>query len=156
MTKLADLIQSYLDGIATLRESVAGLTPAQARARPVPGRMSTLGVVCHLADFELVYAERVQRVLALERPLVLAADDNLFTAALSHDDRDLAEELDYIEAVRRHLARVLQTKGDDVLARPCVHSEAGVMTLEQLLGSVTSHVLHHVRFIEEKRRAMGV
>jgi hypothetical protein len=51
------LIDAYLGGIEVLRRAVAGMTPEQLRARPVPGRWSTLEVVCHLADFEPIYAE---------------------------------------------------------------------------------------------------
>jgi hypothetical protein len=36
------------------------------------------------------------------------------------------------------------------------HAEAGQMTLESLLAAIADHVPHHVKFIEEKRRALGV
>ena len=46
-----------------LREAVAGLSTEQVRARPVPGKWSTLEVVCHLADFEPIYADRMKLVV---------------------------------------------------------------------------------------------
>ena len=36
-----------------------------------------------------------------------------------------------------------------------LHSRDGALTLENLLQRVTAHIPHHVRFIEEKRRAMA-
>jgi len=36
-----------------------------------------------------------------------------------------------------------------------IHSEAGPLTLETLLQRITGHIPHHVRFIEEKRKAMA-
>jgi len=36
-----------------------------------------------------------------------------------------------------------------------LHSRDGVLTLEDLLQRVTAHLPHHVRFIEEKRRALA-
>jgi hypothetical protein len=37
---------------------------SQLLARPIPRKWSTLEVVCHLADFEIVYADRIKRVIA--------------------------------------------------------------------------------------------
>ena len=65
------MIDAYLGGIEVLRLAVAGMTPEQLVARPVPGRWSTLEVVCHLADFEPIYADRMKRVIATDRPLLL-------------------------------------------------------------------------------------
>ena len=62
------LIDSYLAGARTLRQAVAGMSREQLRARPIPGKWSTLEVVCHLADFEPVFADRMKRVIALDRP----------------------------------------------------------------------------------------
>jgi hypothetical protein len=61
-----------------------------------------------------------------------------------------------IEICRRHMTRVLWTLSDAALARRGIHSEAGPLTLEQLLERVTRHVEHHVAFIQEKRKALGL
>ena len=44
------LIDDYLDGPRLLRQAVAGMTNEQFLARPVPGKWSTLEVVCHPAS----------------------------------------------------------------------------------------------------------
>ena len=49
MARLSDLTDTYLAGVQTLRDAVAGLTREQLLARPVPGKWSTLEVVCHKA-----------------------------------------------------------------------------------------------------------
>src|SRR3954451_14854981 len=97
----AELADNYLAGAAALRKAVAGMTRDQLVARPIPGRWSTLEVVCHLADFEPVFVERMKRVLAYDAPpLLLAADENLFFKVLRYHDRDVGEELDVIDATR--------------------------------------------------------
>ena len=50
------LIEQYLAGPGLLRRAVAGMTRDQLLARPVPGKWSTQEVVCHLADYEPIYA----------------------------------------------------------------------------------------------------
>jgi hypothetical protein len=47
------------------------MTRDQLLARPVPGKWSTQEVVCHLADYEAVYADRMKRVIALDEPELL-------------------------------------------------------------------------------------
>ena len=53
---LTELIERYAAGSQRLREAVAGLTPEQLASRPIAGKWSTLEVVAHLADFELIGA----------------------------------------------------------------------------------------------------
>ena len=47
----ADLISAYEHGVEELRVAVTGMTGEQLRSRPVPGKWSTLEVVCHIADW---------------------------------------------------------------------------------------------------------
>jgi uncharacterized damage-inducible protein DinB len=155
MSKLTPLIEEYLKGPQLLRDAVRGLTRAQATARPIAGKWSTLEVVCHLADFDPILADRMKRVIAEERPTLLGADENRFAAALAYHGRDLDEELTILEATRSQLARILKTLPDSALERVGVHNERGPRTLEQLLQTATQHIPHHVKFIEEKRRALN-
>ncbi len=67
-------IDNYLDGPQLLRKAVAGMTPEQLTARSVPGKWSTLEVICHLADFEIVYADRIKRVIAENEPTLFGGD----------------------------------------------------------------------------------
>jgi uncharacterized damage-inducible protein DinB len=156
MSKLTSLVAEYLAAPRTLRQAVAGMSREQLLARPVAGKMSTLEVVVHIADFEPILAERMKRVLTHDRPQLLAADENLFLAKLAYHERDLEEELAIIDTTRSQMARILRTMGDDVLARVGVHSERGERTMEQLLSGATGHITHHVAFIHEKRKALGV
>lgn len=156
MPALSEMIDAYLDGPRALRRAVAGLSPEQLRARPVPGKWSTLEVVCHLADFDPILADRMKRVIAEDRPTLLGANENRFAEALAYHERDLEEELTIIERTRSQLARILRTLPDSALQRVGVHSERGPLTLERVLTITTNHIPHHVKFIEEKRKALGL
>jgi hypothetical protein len=153
---LEKLLQDYLAGPALLRRAVAGMTPDQLKARPVAGKWSTLEVVCHLADFDPILADRVKRILAEERPQLIGADEKRFATALAYHQRDLEEELAIIERIRSQLARILRTHPDTILQRVGVHNERGPRTLEQMLTSAINHIPHHVQFITEKRQALGL
>lgn len=156
MTRLPELVENYLAGVQTLRDAVAGMTREQLLARPVPGKWSTLEVVCHLADFEPILADRMKRIIAEDRPALLGADEKRFAAALAYHHRELEEELALIEKTRRSMARILRTLPEEALARVGEHNERGPLTLEKMLQGAIDHVPHHVRFIHEKRRALGL
>src|SRR5262245_22401488 len=156
MSALAPLIDAYLAGPSTLRRAVTGMSREQLVARPIPGKWSTLEVVCHLADSDAVAADRMKRVVAEDRPTLIAFDETRFATALAYHDRDLEEELAVVEHLRRQLARILRTLSPDALTRVGIHSEYGPRTLEQLLRTYIDHIPHHVKFIVEKRRALGL
>ena len=156
MPSLTQLTDAYLSGPRTLLQALAGMSRDQLLARPVPGKWSTLEVVCHLADFDPIIADRMKRVIAEDRPALLGADEQRFAAALAYHDRDLEEELAIVEKTRSQLARILRKQTDAVLQRTGVHSERGPMTLERMLTAAVRHIPHHVQFIQEKRKALGL
>lgn len=156
MATLAEMLTEYEAGPARLRQAVADLKPEQVRARPIAGKWSALEVVCHLADFEPILADRIKRILALDKPLLVGADEKLFADRLAYHERDLTEELTLIDTTRKQLARILRAAPPDALQRVGIHSERGQMTLEQMLAGATRHIVHHLGFIQEKRRALGL
>ena len=153
--KYDPLIEEYLAGPGLLRRAVAGMTKDQLLARPISGKWSTLEVVCHLADYEPIYADRMKRVIALDGPELLKGDPVCFAARLAYDQRDVEEELALIELTRKQMARILRAQKPEEFQRQGAHSRDGALTLENLLQRVTAHIPHHVRFIEQKRQAMG-
>jgi hypothetical protein len=146
-------IEQYLAGPALLGRTVAGMTKEQLPARPVLGKWSTQEVVCHLADYEPIYADRMKRVIALNEPELFKGDPGLFAERLAYDQREVSEELALIEIVRKQMARILRSLTPEDFQRKGSHSRDGALTLEELLKRITGHIPHHARFIEEKKKA---
>src|SRR3954468_7636275 len=107
--KYAALINEYAAGPQLIREAVKGLSREQLLARPVPGKWSTLEVICHIADFEIVGADRIKRVIAEEQPTLPDGDESLFAARLAYHDRELEDELHVIGSIRAQVSRILRT-----------------------------------------------
>jgi len=148
------LFERYLDGVAELRLAVEGLTARQLRARPVAGMWSILEVLCHLADSDALFVDRMKRVIAEERPLLQFADPDQYVSALAYDVRDAQEEIELLGLMRRQMARILREQPIAAWARIGVHSRDGERTLEQLLQKAVSHLEHHLKFIREKRELL--
>jgi len=156
MSTIAQLIDAYLAGSQTLRQAVAGMSREQLVSRPVAGKWSTLEVVCHLVDSDQAWIHRMKRVIAEDRPLHIGYDERRFAAALAYQERELEEELAIFEQSRRQMARILRGLPTEAWARDGVHNECGLLTLEQHLQVEVEHVPHHLKFITEKRRALGL
>jgi hypothetical protein len=148
-------IDDYASGPQRLREAVAGMTREQLVARPIPGKWSTLEVICHLADFEIVGADRIKRVIAENEPTLFGGDEKVFAARLAYHERDAEEELLLIEQIRKQVTRILKMLKPEDFQRRGIHSEVGPLTLSAFVERSTAHIPHHVRFIEEKRKVLG-
>ena len=149
-----ELIDEYALGPKELRDAIAGMTPEQIDATPVPNKWSTRQVICHLADFKPVYADRMKHVIAEDQPTFPGGFDRQFAEHLAYDQRDIEEELTMIEVTRGQMVRILRSLPSEAFERTGIHAVRGPMTLRTLLEAITNHIPHHVRFIEEKKRAM--
>jgi uncharacterized damage-inducible protein DinB len=99
---------AYENGVEKLRVAVAGLTSEQLRSRLVAGKWSTLEVVCHIADCEQFFADRMKRTVAMDRPLLCGADGFRYPEPLPYQEYDLEQELDIVAVTRRQMARTLR------------------------------------------------
>ncbi len=151
----ADLISAYEGGVDDLLAAVSGMSGDELRSRPIPGRWSTLEVVCHVADCEQFFADRMKRTLAMDRPLLVGADGWRYPEPVQYHQRVLAEELDLVTITRRQMARILRLVPPEAWHRTGVHTETGLITLRQLLLHAVNHLSHHLRFVAEKRAALN-
>lgn len=149
------LIDAYEDGARALRLAVATMTDDEARARPIPGKWSTLEVVAHIAGAEIYFSERIERTIALPNPLLVGVDETPYPARLGYQTLDLHEELNLVLALRGHTARILRQQGEEAWNRTAIHTETGLVTLRQILWHAVRHIPHHLRFIEEKKKALA-
>jgi len=156
MTNIDALIETYSRGATLLRVAIPLSADIDWDARPIEGKWSIREVVCHLADSEILYADRMKRVLAEENPTFFEANPDLFRPALFCSQRPLEGELDVVAAIRAHMLPILRSCTPEQFQRSGVHSLAGPLTLQTLLERVTGHIPHHVAFIDEKLIALGV
>lgn len=151
-----ELIDRYLEGIEDLEGAIDGMTKEQLQTRPVAGKWSTIEVLCHLTDTEGMFVERMKRILAEDRPLLQYADPDAYAPALAYQERDAEAELAMFAAIREQMAGILRLVPQESLGRYGVHSKSGLCTLEEVLEKCVWHLQHHLKFIEEKRGALGV
>lgn len=149
------LIDQYEQGGPMLRAAVQGLTREQLTAFPVPGTWSIHQVVLHLADSDLVIADRMKRVIAEDNPPLIGFDESRFVRELYYHDQSVEDALALFAVSRRQMARVLRRLPESAFARRGTHNQRGPMTLEQLLRGAIGHLEHHLKFLYEKKDKLG-
>lgn len=160
MNDTDDLIAAYLESCVAVRAAFAGMTREQAMAHPVAGKWSSLEVLCHLVDADLLVATRIRAALVSDHPRLPALSQQALTTPLQPESRDLAEELLLFETVRRQTARIVGGMGPEVFARAIVLTKAGgeevTRDVGEMIRSITGHVTRHLEHVHEKRRALGL
>ncbi|WP_157605032.1 DinB family protein [Schlesneria paludicola] len=151
-TELQESLTKYERGPEELRQALKGFSAIELRTPAPPGVWSVHQIVCHIADFELVYADRMKRVVAEDQPTMFGGDPDVFAEKLAYAQRHLEEELDVITAVRRQTSRFLKTLVAHDFERTGIHSVDGPLTLQVLLGRIAGHIPHHLKLIEGKRQ----
>ena len=151
----SSLIDQYDAAGPALRPAIAGLSREDLLAHPVPGTWSIQEVVIHLADSDGIGIDRMKRMIAEERPLLIGYDETKFAQRLCYADQSAADAVELFDLNRRQFARVLRQLPRDAWARPGVHSERGLVTLGGALPHYVHHFEHHLKFIREKRAKLG-
>ncbi len=147
-------LKKYLEGYSLLQKAVDGINPEIAKQRPIDGKWSTLECICHLTDFELVFAERMKLIIALKKPLFFGYDPTEFLQNLAYQTRDIFIELNVFQASRQQMLSIFHHLPLELFDKKGVHSERGLMSLFDVLKMNNWHVDHHLYYIDEKRKAL--
>ncbi|MBX3388172.1 MAG: DinB family protein [Phycisphaeraceae bacterium] len=148
-------IANYLAQADELKAWVSGLTRDQLNAHPVPGTWSVQQCVFHTLDSDLVAGDRMRRIVAMDNPLLMGYDESRFAALLCYDKRDVSKACELFAMHRRFMGELLACLPSDAFARTGIHSERGKISLGALVQDYVEHVLHHRKFVMEKRAALG-
>jgi uncharacterized damage-inducible protein DinB len=159
-TRATELIAAFRRGAPVLAESIEGMDAEALRARPVPGKMSTLEVVCHIADCDQFLADRMKRTIAADEPVLMGVDAITYLDALHYQDRDPAQEIALVEVTRAQLADDLERIPSAAWERSSTwvddDGSTEPVTLLEWLEHTVEHLEGHVVTIREKRAVLGL
>ena len=150
------VIDRFAEGGPLLVQAAAGISPEMGREHPIPGTWSIAELVGHLLDCDMVFADRMKRIIAEDSPKLEAFDESLWLARLDSQSMPIDEAAALFAANRRWMARILKAQDEACFARAGVHSEKGRQTLAVVLSYATNHLDHHLKFLYEKRAKLGV
>jgi hypothetical protein len=91
-------------------------------------------------------------VLAEDQPDLTGFDQDLWAVRLGYDDREVHEELQLFEVVRRANLSLLERASDADMQRLGIHRERGEETVEHMVRLYAGHDLVH---LAQARRILG-
>src|SRR6476620_8962199 len=95
------LIDQFETGGQKVKAAIAGLSREDLLAFPVPGTWSIQQIVLHIVDSDLVLSDRMKRVIAEDKPLLIGYDESKFAARLHYDALDTGLACEIFAANRR-------------------------------------------------------
>jgi hypothetical protein len=135
-----------------LRGLMCELSEEDAAWKPAPDRFSVAEVLAHLSHAEgHCYRTRLDRFLDEEMPAFEADDAQLHLHL--YRDADAEDSFDHFEEQRETNVDFLRDLPAEAGERRAMHSEAGEITLSQMLHEWVLHDLGHIRQVAELVRA---
>ncbi len=137
---------------STLGDIVSTHSAALLRRRPFEGKWTPNEVIGHLTDSEWVDGYRLRLILGEDAPAILGTKQDLWVAALRHNEREPSELVEIFRTLRHFNLAVWRRTSPEDLQRIAQHNERGTESLGMLLRLLAGHDLSHLaqitRYIE--------
>ena len=153
MNELADLLERFRRGAELLASATMGAAGPELDFRPGEKQWSVRQIVCHLADSEAVGVMRIRQIAAEDSPILRGFNGEEWADHLDYRKRKLSQALETFRRLRADNYELLKELPETAFARNGNHTEAGLITLLDLVKSNTEHVEEHVQQIKRTRAA---
>lgn len=150
-----DPIRSMRGAPARLERAVRGLTLAQLRKRPAPGKWSIGEIVGHLLDTEVVYGYRYRMALCASGTPIQAYDQAAWAESFRGRRVAVSRLLRQIRFLREVNLDLVTGVPRTWWSRYGRHSERGKESVRRTLELVAGHDWNHLDQIMEIRKRYG-
>ena len=127
-------IERFAQGAGAPLASIEGLTREELLAVPIPGTWNIQQIVLHLMDSDLIGTDRMKRVIAEEKPLLVNYDENKFAERLHYDALDVRQAAEVFRLNRLLTVEILRRLPEADFAR--VHVQAQLACEHQPVAQV--------------------
>lgn len=127
------------------------------------GSWSCRTLLGHIADADLVFASRMRRTVAEDRPMLTLFDEHAFLnsgiyeptaeqipGSLAGNTVPAGGYVALVHTLRRWSGQWLATLPEPMFDRTALHPERGEVTLRRLVEYAACHVEHHAWFLRRK------
>jgi uncharacterized damage-inducible protein DinB len=133
--------------------AVSGLPDKVLRFKPAPDKWSILEILGHLADMDILYAYRMRQMLADEKPVFAAIDQDAWARNLGYMESSPAEMV-ALYGINRHanLQLLRRLKPGD-LDKSAYHPELKrQFTVAEMVERMGIHGANHLDQIERLKK----
>jgi uncharacterized damage-inducible protein DinB len=138
-----------------LERLLEGVTDAELDARPDPDRFTLREAIAHMADWEGVWLERIERTLNEDTPFLPGYDEGQW--AIDHDyaHAKLPEQLARFRSGRERIVAILSGLAPEAWTRPAKHGEWGDTTVLAMAALILGHDGYHLKQVVDFRPKAG-
>lgn len=151
MGEIAELLERFRRGPELVATTMTGAAGAELDFVPGLGKWSIRQIVAHLADSEIVAADRLRRTIAEDNPTLVAYDQEAWARNLSYGRRRTSESLETFRHLRAENYDLLKDLPEAAFERTATHTERGTLTLRRLLEINAEHAESHARQLRTVR-----
>jgi hypothetical protein len=153
MSELTDLLERYRRGPEVIAVATTGASNVELDFVPAPGKWSVRQICCHLADSEIVGADRFRRTIAEDNPTLVGYDGEAWAENLGYSRRRISQVMQTFRHLRGETHDLLQSLPESAFSRVATHTERGQVTLLGLLRYDAEHTESHARQISAVRQS---
>jgi len=146
------LITALSSGPALFNHLLVDLSPKEADYRPDPDRFTIREIMAHLAEWDVVFLNRIQRICAEEHPTLPGYDEGELALQHNYAATDVAEQCRLFGERRTQLVDFLKGVPNDAWQRTADRPEIGIVMLEALVLLIPLHDSYHTAQVAQWRR----
>jgi uncharacterized damage-inducible protein DinB len=107
-------------------------------------RFTLREVLAHLADWEPIWLERIQRIVQEDMPVLPNIDEGEMAELNGYATTPVEVSLEKFATGRAALVEYLQTLPDGAFERSGIRPEVGTITVKDIATLVLAHDTHHI------------
>ncbi len=105
---------------------------------------NAIETLCHMADFEAIFLERMRRIVNEDRPTFAVYDADERVATQHYDARTLFEALLWFTERRMETEQFLRSLTPEQWQRTGIHPENGEMSVGDIAYNMICHDINHI------------
>lgn len=137
-------IESYGTAYQRLAEALQHFPREMWHFRSSPDAWTIHEIVVHIADSEANSFVRCRRFIAEPGSTVLGYDENQWAKSLNYRQQSPEDALELFKWLRHNSYALIKDLPETVWSNTVVHSENGVMTMDDWLDTYERHIRDHI------------
>jgi uncharacterized damage-inducible protein DinB len=134
------------------KAQLAGVTESQFHQAPKEGEWSPAEIVAHICESPSFFVAKAIRMTLEDTPFIGRSEEDLQTrlrAIADHSQDRLEVALDMLERANALVLKAVGRLKDEQLHKKGRHPQRGVVTVQQVLESIVSHIEEHTRQLSD-------
>jgi hypothetical protein len=153
MSEITELLERFRRGPELIATTMTGAAGAELDFTPGPQKWSLRQIVAHVADSEIVAADRFRRIIAEDEPTLIGYDQDAWAKNLDYARRKTSESIESFRRLRGENYELIKDLPPEAFGRIGNHSQRGPITLLRHLETMAAHAEAHARQIRDVRDA---